>query len=89
MVYVAPAGKKMLELIINVPASVRESDERFDFEPLSWWIQQEDGSSNVRQRVYMQGSRLVGESGTYEEDLVEVVKDHGRFVSLKPLLTEL
>lgn len=89
MVYVAPAGKKMLELIVNVPQAVAKSEERFDFEPLSWWIQQEDGSYNVRQRVYMQGSRLVGEQGKYEEDLVEVVKDHGRFVSLKPLLTEL
>lgn len=88
MVYVPPK-RKMYELILNVQASVRESDERFDFEPLSWWVKQEDGSSNVRQRVYMQGSRLVGESGRYEEDLTEVVKDYDRFVSLKPLLTEL
>lgn len=82
-------SRKMYELVLNVPASVRESEERFDFEPLSWWIRQEDGSSNVRQRVYMQGGRVVGESGKFEEDLVDLVRDYDRFVSLKPLEGEI
>lgn len=78
-------ARKMYTLVLNVPASVRESDERFDFEPLSWWLKQEDGSSNVHQRVYMQGSRVVGESGKFEEDLVDLVRDYERFVKLEPL----
>lgn len=78
-------ARKLYTLVLNVPASVRDSDERFDFEPLSWWLKQEDGSYNVQQRVYMVGGRVVGEQGKYEEDLVEVVRDYDRFVKLEPL----
>lgn len=85
MVFQPVRGRKMYTLVLNVPASVRESDERYQFEPLSWWIKQEDGSSNVTQRVYMVGGRVVGESDKYEEDLVEVVRDFDRFVSLTPI----
>lgn len=75
-------ARKLFTLILNVQASVRQSDERFDFEPLSWWIPEEDGSSNIHQRVYREGSYLVGESGRYRESLEDVVSDFDRFVSL-------
>lgn len=78
-------ARKMYTLVLNVPASVRNSDERFDFEPLSWWIKQEDGSSNVHQRVYLDGGRLFGESDKYQEQLSDVVRDFDRFVSLTPI----
>ena len=78
-------ARKMYTLVLNVPASVRNSDERFDFEPLSWWIKQEDGSSNVWQRVYLDGGRLFGESDKYQEGLSDVVRDFDRFVSLTPI----
>lgn len=78
-------ARKMYTLVLNVPASVRESDERFDFEPYSVWLRQEDGSSNVHQRVYLDGGRLFGESDKYQEQLSDVVRDWNRFVSLTPL----
>jgi hypothetical protein len=78
-------ARKMYTLVLNVPASVRNSDERFDFEPLSWWIKQEDGSSNVHQRVYLDGGRVFGESDKFQESLTDIVRDFDRFVSLTPI----
>lgn len=78
-------ARKMYTLVLSVPASVRNSDERFDFEPLSWWIQTADGSFEVTQRVYLDGGRLIGESEKFEESLSDIVRDFDRFVSLTPI----
>ena len=78
-------ARKMYTLVLNVQGTVRNTDERFDFEPLSWWVKQEDGSDNVTQRVYLDGGRLFGESDTYQEQLSDVVRDFDRFVSLTPI----
>lgn len=78
-------SNKMYTLVLNVAGSVANSEERYDFEPRSWWLLQEDGSYNVQQRVYMSGGRVVGESGRFEEDLVDLVRDYDRFVKLEPL----
>ena len=78
-------ARKMYTLVLNVQGTVRNTDERFDFEALSWWVKQEDGSDNVTQRVYLDGGRLFGESDTYQEQLSDVVRDFDRFVSLTPI----
>lgn len=78
--------RNMYTLVLNVPASVRNSPEQVaEFEPLSWWIRQEDGSTNIHQRVYKDGGILFGESDRYHESLSDVVGDFDRFVSLTPL----
>ena len=77
--------RNLYTLVLNLAASVRNSDERFEFEPLSWWIKQDDGTSNVHQRVYIESGRFVGESGKYEESVLDVVRDFDRFVSLTPI----
>lgn len=85
MVYMPVRGRKMYTLVLNVPAAVATSDERFDFEPLSAWLRQDDGSYNVQQRVYLDGGRLFGEQDEYQEQLSDVVRDFDRFVSLTPI----
>jgi hypothetical protein len=80
-----PSHRKLYTLVLNVPASVAKSEDRFDFEPLSAWIKQQDGSYNVQQRVYLDGGRLFGEQDVFQEQLSDVVRDWERFVSLTPL----
>lgn len=77
--------RNMYTLTLNVPGNVRHSEERFDFEPLSWWIPQEDGTDNVVQRVYLDGGRVFGESDKFQEGLSDIVRDFDRFVSLTPI----
>lgn len=77
--------RNMYTLVLNVPASVARSDERFDFEPLSWWLEQSDGTYNVHQKVYKDGGVLFGEQERYHESLSDVVGDFDRFVSLTPI----
>lgn len=78
--------RNMYELVLNVPASVRNSPEEIaEFEPLSWWIRQNDGSVNIHQRVYLDGGRLFGETDRFQEGLSDVVRDFDRFVSLTPI----
>lgn len=77
--------RNLYTLVLNLDANVRNSDERFQFEPLSWWLQQADGTYNVHQRVYIDGGRFIGEQDTYEEGVTDVVRDFDRFVSLTPI----
>jgi hypothetical protein len=77
--------RKMYTLVLKIDNSVRGTDERFDFEPLSWWIDNGDGTSNVHQRVYKDGGVLFGESDKFHESLSDAVGDWDRFVSLTPI----
>jgi hypothetical protein len=79
-----PSTRKLYMLVLNVPASVAKSEDRFDFEPLSAWIKQDDGSYNVQQRVYLDGGRVFGEQDVFQEQLSDIVRDFDRFVSLAP-----
>lgn len=76
--------RNMYKLVLKVDNNVRNSDERFDFEPLSWWIPVE-GGYEIHQRVYKDGGVLFGESDKYHESLSDVVGDFDRFVSLTPI----
>jgi hypothetical protein len=77
--------RNMYTLVLKVERSVAKSDEVADFEPLSWWISQEDGTYHVHQKVYLDGGRLFGETDRYQEGLSDVVRDFDRFVSLTPI----
>jgi hypothetical protein len=76
--------KQVYTLVLNVPASAATTDERYEFEPFSRWFEQEDGSFNVEQRVYLDGGRVFGVTDTFQEQLSDIVREVPRFVSLKP-----
>jgi len=76
--------RNMYTLILNVPASAAREDMS-DWEPLSVWLKQDDGTINIIQRVYLDGGRVFGESDRFQEGLSDIVRDFDRFVSLTPI----
>lgn len=74
--------RNMYTLVLNIQLNDVDYTE---FEPLSVWLNQGNGTANVHQKVYLDGGRLFGESDRYHEGLSDVVRDFDRFVSLTPI----